>query len=175
MPKTLWALFVAFVKIGLTGFGGGNNLISLVQAEAVPRFIASSEFSELVGAQFAFPGLSAVKLAGLIGLRAAGVIGLLVATSALVLPGLLMMALLYTYLTPYRDTAAARKVLLTLQYAGSALIAVTLWSLLLSATKGRLDWRGLALMAAIVIAVERYSVSPLYCVMGAMLIGLVLY
>ncbi len=175
MQESLWTLFVAFLKIGLFGFGGGNNLIALVEAEAVPRFMGPKEFSELVGAQFAFPGLSAVKLAGLVGLRAAGIPGMIVAIGSLVLPGLTAMALLYSYLEPYRDHIVARKVLTALRFAGPALIAVTLWSLLMNAMHGRLEWRGILLMVIIVIAVEMFGVSPLYCVLGAIVIGILIF
>lgn len=175
MTDKVWGLFVAFFKIGLFGFGGGNNLITLVQAEAVPRFVDAEEFSQLVGAQFAFPGLSAVKLAGLVGLRAAGIPGMAVAISALILPGLLLMAVLYTHLSRYRDHPVSQKILLALQFAGAALIAVTLWSLLMTTMKGRVDYRGLLLMAGVVLAVERFGVSPLFCVVGAIALGLFLF
>jgi chromate transporter len=59
----LLELFWACVKIGCLAFGGGNAAIPLLEAEAVPRWVSQQEFGELVGLNFAFPGLSILKLA----------------------------------------------------------------------------------------------------------------
>ena len=87
MIGTLLELFWSCTKIGLLAFGGGNAAIPLLESEAVPRWISEQEFGELVGINFAFPGISILKLAGMVGLRAAGTPGLLVAISAIAWPG----------------------------------------------------------------------------------------
>ena len=79
MIGTLLELFWSCTKIGLLAFGGGNAAIPLLESEAAPRWISEQEFGELVGINFAFPGISILKLAGMVGLRAAGTPGLLVA------------------------------------------------------------------------------------------------
>ncbi len=68
MIGTLLELFWSCVKIGLLAFGGGNAAIPLLEAEAVPRWMSQQEFGELVGINFAFPGVSILKLAGMVGL-----------------------------------------------------------------------------------------------------------
>jgi chromate transporter len=79
MISTLLELFWSCTKIGLLAFRGGNAAIPLLESEVVPRWISQQEFGELVGINFAFPGISILKLAGMVGLRAAGTPGLLVA------------------------------------------------------------------------------------------------
>ena len=90
MIGTLLELFWSCTKIGLLAFGGGNAAIPLLEAEAVPRWISEQEFGELVGINFAFPGITLLKLAGMVGLRAAGPPGLLVAIIGIALPGLVL-------------------------------------------------------------------------------------
>ncbi len=58
MIGTLLELFWSCTKIGLLAFGGGNAAIPLLESEAVPRWISEQEFGELVGINFAFPGIS---------------------------------------------------------------------------------------------------------------------
>src|SRR5262245_5235593 len=79
MIGTLLELFWSCTKIGRLAFGGGNAAIPLLESEAVPRWISEQEFGELVGINFAFPGISILKLAGMVGLRAAGIPRLLMA------------------------------------------------------------------------------------------------
>jgi chromate transporter len=71
------------VKIRCLAFGGGNAAIPLLEAAAVPRWVSQQEFGERVGLNFAFLGLSILKLAGMVGLRAVGIPGLLVAVIGL--------------------------------------------------------------------------------------------
>ena len=66
MIGTLLELFWSCTKIGLLAFGGGNAAIPLLESEAVPRWISQQEFGELVGINFAFPGISILKLAGMV-------------------------------------------------------------------------------------------------------------
>src|SRR6266542_2043165 len=68
MSGTLLELFWSCVKIGLLAFGGGNAAIPLLEAAAVPRWMSQQEFGELVSINFAFPGISILKLAGMAGL-----------------------------------------------------------------------------------------------------------
>src|SRR5882672_1229366 len=98
MIGTLLELFWSCGKIGLLAFGGGNAAIPLLEAEAVPRWMSPQEFGELVGINFAFPGLSILKVAGMVGLRAAGAPGLLVAVIALASPGLVLTIGAYGFL-----------------------------------------------------------------------------
>jgi len=76
MIDTLLELLWSCMKIGLLAFGGGNAAIPLLEAAAVPRWMSQQEFGELVSINFAFPGISILKLAGMVGLRAAKVAGI---------------------------------------------------------------------------------------------------
>ena len=79
-------LFVSCVRVGLLAFGGGNSAIPLLEAEVVPRWLTAREYSELVSINFGLPGISMMKLAGMIGLRVAGMPGLFAATVGIAAP-----------------------------------------------------------------------------------------
>jgi len=101
--NNLLTILYSFTKIGLISLGGGNSMLKLLEYEAVNyrHWVSPEEFVAMVGTSFIFPGLTAVKLSALIGYKAAGITGLIIAVLALNLPGLIMAALGYHWLTSH--------------------------------------------------------------------------
>src|SRR5215467_7038431 len=155
MIGTLLELFWSCTKIGLLAFGGGNAAIPLLESEAVPRWISQQEFGELVGINFAFPGISILRLAGMVGinfafpgisilrlagmvgLRAAGTPGLLVAILGTAWPGLALTIAAYSFLVQYRNHVLVRRGLVAMQYAAAALPASSALRIAQSAAGGQ--------------------------------------
>ena len=98
-------LFMAFLRIGLLGFGGGPSMIPLVHAEAVTRYqwMSDDEFSDVLAIGNTLPGPIATKMAGTIGYRVGGVVGCINAVVAVIVPCILAMLLLLGLFTRYRD------------------------------------------------------------------------
>lgn len=89
-------LFVAFLKIGFFGFGGGYAMLSLVQNEVVEQhgWLSSAEFADIVAISQMTPGPIAINSATYVGYEVAGIGGSIVATLAVCLPSLTIMLLL---------------------------------------------------------------------------------
>ncbi len=128
--NTLLTIIFSFTKIGLISLGGGNSMLKLLEYEAVNyrHWVAPEEFVAMVGTSFIFPGLTAVKLSALIGYKAAGISGLILAVLALNLPGLIMAALGYHWLTTHNGPIT-RKVMIAVQYGALALLAAATFSI----------------------------------------------
>ncbi len=128
--NNLLLLFYSFTKIGLISLGGGNSMLKLLEYEAVNyrHWISPEEFVAMVGTSFLFPGLTAVKLSALIGYKAAGIAGLIVAVLALNVPGLILAALGYHWLTSH-DGPITRKIMIAVQYGALALLAAATFSI----------------------------------------------
>ncbi len=96
---------MAFLRIGLLGFGGGPSMIPLVRAEAVTRYawMTDDEFGDVLAIGNTLPGPIATKMAGYIGYRVGGVFGCINAVVAVVLPCVLAMIALLGLFTRYRD------------------------------------------------------------------------
>lgn len=171
----LLALGTAFLKIGLVGFGGGNNLIPLVESQVVPRWLSADEFMELVGVNFAFPGLSVIKLAGVVGLKAAGVPGLLVSVASLTLPGVVAMAVAYSLILQHREHPVLQKFLLAMRYATPALLAVTAFAMLRGVIEERPHTGGVLLMGGLFAGMYWLGLSPLVAVLLAGVIGVFIF
>ncbi|KTD07957.1 chromate transporter [Legionella jamestowniensis] len=129
MTQTFLAIIFSFGKIGIISLGGGNSMLKLLEYEAVTyrHWIGEEEFVQMVGSTFLFPGLTAVKLAALIGYKAAGLAGLILAVISLNLPGLLTAILGYQLLTSYNGPVA-RKIMVAVQYGALALLAAASFS-----------------------------------------------
>jgi chromate transporter len=171
---SLGELFWACLQIGVLAVGGGNAAIPLLQAAAVPRWVSDSEFTELVGINFAFPGVSILKLAGMVGLRAAGPPGLVVAVVGLATPGLLLTVMAYELLGRYREHYLVGRATLAMQYAAAALLVSSALSLLGSATGPRVPVAGLALLVAVFTLVHFLKLAPALGVLVSVGLGLLI-
>lgn len=91
---------MAFLRIGLFGFGGGPSMIPLVRQEAVKRhgWMDDEAFADVLAIGNTLPGPIATKMAGYIGYRAGGGLGALTAVVAVIMPIIVaMIALLGLY------------------------------------------------------------------------------
>jgi chromate transporter len=129
MMNNLLAIIISFGKIGLISLGGGNSMLKLLEYEAVTyrHWIGPEEFASMLGTSFLFPGLTAVKLAALIGYKASGLIGMLVALLCLNLPGLIL-ALFGYQLLASNNGPITHKIMVGVQYGALALLAAASFS-----------------------------------------------
>jgi len=97
-------LFLTFMKIGFVGFGGGMAILPLIY-QGVSEFtdITQAEFANLFGISQATPGPIAINAATYVGYIAAGVFGSVTATTGVVIPSILLVALVASFLKKHRD------------------------------------------------------------------------
>ena len=174
MIGTLLELLWSCVKIGLLAFGGGNAAIPLLEAEAVPRWMSAQEFGELVGINFAFPGVSILKLAGMVGLRAAGTPGLLVAIIGIAWPGLMLTIGAYSFLVQYRNHSLVRRGLMAMQYAAAALLTSSAVRMVQSASGGQFHVVGVGLVLGLFLVAYVMQLSPVLVLVLAAAIGMLI-
>ena len=85
-------LFISFFKIGLFGFGGGLAILSLIQMEVEQNgWMTQQEFVDIVAVSQVTPGPIGINCATYVGYTAAGFWGSVLATSAIILPSLIIM------------------------------------------------------------------------------------
>ncbi len=104
------ALFWAFFRVGIFGFGGGPAMIPLVRAEVVTRhkWLTDEEFADVLAIGNTLPGPIATKMPGYIGYRVAGVSGCIAAVIAVILPMIVAMIVMLGIFSRYRDVAWIR-------------------------------------------------------------------
>jgi chromate transporter len=90
---SLREIFVAFLIIGATSFGGG--VVAYLRSGLVTRYkwLTDHQFIELLSISQSLPGLNATNMAVLVGERLRGPMGATVATIAICLPGAVFMVI----------------------------------------------------------------------------------
>jgi len=145
----LAALFLTFLKIGSTAFGGFMALISIVQHYAVERKKLLTQEDMLDGVSLAtvLPGPVAVNVVAYVGYRVRGLKGALVSTAAVILPAfLLLLGLSYAYFQ-FGQIPAVNRFFQGFVPAVAAIILVAAWNMGVKAVRGRIE-AIIALMAA---------------------------
>lgn len=128
--NNLLSLCLSFSKIGVVSLGGGNSMLKLIEYEAVNyrNWLLPEEFVRMAGATFLFPGLTAVKLAALIGYKTAGISGLVLSVLCINMPGILLVVFGYQLLNRYQNPVT-EKIMISVQYGALALLAAACYSI----------------------------------------------
>ncbi|MBN1483520.1 MAG: chromate transporter [Chloroflexia bacterium] len=189
MLRLSWLLFVAFLKVGAFGYGGGPSMIPLLQQEIVEVYqddfgIDDEEFIDALAMGNTLPGPITIKMAVYIGYRVAGVPGAVAALVGLNLPCIVAMALLSLVYLRIKDHP---KVTAALQGARPAVIGLLAWTAY-DLGKGVLVgdskqvWRELlahwdrALLAVgAFVAVTFLKIHPALVILAAAVLGFIIY
>ncbi|CAG7651833.1 hypothetical protein PAESOLCIP111_06400 [Paenibacillus solanacearum] len=169
-------IFIAFLRSGLLGFGGGPAGIPLIKKEVVDTFkmLTEDEFYEIMAIGNTLPGPIITKLAGYIGYRVGGVLGLLNAILASILPSILMMLVLFKLLFKFKYVPfVAGMTNGVLPIIGVMMLIVFLD--LMKKTKKSLGWlKGGILLVATVVCIFALHIHPGFVVGVTLLLALFL-
>lgn len=162
-PPTLGDLFVGWLLLGLTGFGGVLPMARHMLVER-RRWLTAEGFSDLLGLCQFLPGGNVINLAVAVGLRFHGAIGAVTALAALLAAPAVIVILIGLVYARFADDPVVRHV-----FAGLAAAAAGL----LIALAGKLVWplrnRPLAVCLAalcfLAVAVLRVPLLPALAVL----------
>ena len=126
---TLGGLFLSFLKIGLTGFGGGFAVLTHIRQVVVQerRWLSEHDFIEALALGQSLPGTSAGNAVTYIGFRLRGWRGAAVSLAGFILPSMLMMIALAVLYDRFRALPNTEQLFHGFNAAVVALIAVTAW------------------------------------------------
>lgn len=126
---TLGGIFVSFLQIGLTGFGGGLAVIAEIRNLVINkrRWLTDHEFAEAFALAQSLPGTNSGNAVTYIGLRLHGFGGAAIALTAFVLPSTLMMIVLAVLYRHLRALPQMDLLFHGLNAAVVALVVVTAW------------------------------------------------
>lgn len=165
-------LFLSFLKLGLTAFGG-PAMIEHIRAMSVGRFgwLDEETFNDGVAICQSVPGATAMQMAAYVGLRAGGIPGALSSYTGFGLPAFVLMLALSSLYAGSHNLPEVVSLFSGLQVIVVAIIAGATRSFGISILKG---WRDVVIgvMAAVLFGV---GVSPFVVIAGAALIGTIMY
>ena len=148
--KTQLAIFIAFFRSGILGFGGGPAAIPLVHKEVVGTYgwMTDDEFADVLSIGNTLPGPIATKMAGYIGYRVGGWLGMLTALTATILPTVVLLIVFLTALSEYKDIGFIEGMTNGVVPIVGVMMAVLTWDFLKKSKKA-LGWKiGLIILVA---------------------------
>ena len=170
--KELFDLFWTFCKIGALTFGGGYAMLPLIQREIVEnkKWSTEKEILDYYAVGQCTPGVIAVNTATFIGYKLRGIIGGIVATLGVILPSIVIILIIATFLQNFADLAIVQSAFAGIRVAVVALIITTVVKLIKSSIK---DYLGV-IIAIIAFVISAFiGLSPVYVVIAAALTGFI--
>src|SRR3979490_1141287 len=144
-PTSLFALFIAFAKISLAGFGG---VLVWARRGIVDqhRWMTAEEFNETFALCHFLPGPNIVNLSVVFGSRFRGVAGGVAAFAGLVGPPVVIVPILAALYARFGEIDALRRILAGVSCAAVGLLISVVFRMMLPLIKKR-DLIGLVLLA----------------------------
>jgi chromate transporter len=170
---TLGGLFLSFLKIGLTGFGGGFAVLSHIRNIVVieRRWLGEQDFVEALALGQSLPGTSAGNAVTYIGYRLRGWRGAGVSLSGFILPSMFMMIALAIFYDRFRALPNTEQLFHGFNAAVVALIAVTAWRMG-KQTVSKPWQRVLMILACAAVVVFKATVVEVILLSGLVGIGI---
>ena len=166
----MWAMFLAFLKIGSVVFGSGYVLLAFLRADLVVHraWVTDAQLVDAVAIGQVTPG-PVFTTATFIGYLLRGPVGAVVATIGIFLPAFLFVAVSGPLIPYIRRSATAGAFLDGVNVASLALMAAVSYQLGRSAI---VDWLtvGLAITSAILLL--RFRTNSAWLVLGGGLVGI---
>lgn len=168
--KLLWELFFNFFKMGLFTFGGGYAMLPLLQREIVDKkgWTTEEELLDYYAIGQAVPGIIAVNTANFVGYKQKGKPGALAAVLGLLAPSMLIIMLIFSFLTRYAELGIVQHAFSGIRIAVSALVIQAVYMM---AKKGVIDRFTTLLFIASIVLIIVLKLNPAYVVLAGGLLG----
>jgi chromate transporter len=150
-PPGLFALFLAFAKMSLSGFGG---VLAFARRGIVEqhRWMTAEEFNETFALCHFLPGPNIVNLTVVFGARFRGIPGSIAAFTGLVGPPVVVVTVLAALYARFGEIDALRRILAGVSCAAVGLLIAVVFRMMLPLIKRR-DVVGLVVMSAVFVAI----------------------
>jgi chromate transporter len=150
-PPGLIALFVAFSKMSLAGFGGVLVFARRAIVEQ-HRWMTADEFNETFALCHFLPGPNIVNLSVVFGSRFRGIAGAFAAFAGLVGPPVVVVTVLAALYARFGEVEALRRILSGVSCAAVGLLISVVFRMMMPLIRKR-DLVGLVVLAAVFVAI----------------------
>lgn len=180
--ELLWSFF----QIGLFSIGGGYAAMPLIQHQVVDlhHWLTMTQFADIMTIAEMTPGPIAVNSATFVGTQIAGISGAVIATIGCVLPSFIIVTTLAYIYYRFRNFTMVQGVLAGLRPAVVAMIASAGISLIILSFYGQqtlpADFSNVNYISVLIfgmglVILRKWKVNPIYVMIGAGVLGVVLY
>ena len=150
-PPSLIALFLAFAKMSLAGFGG---VLVFARRAIVDqhRWMTADQFNETFALCHFLPGPNIVNLSVVFGSRFRGILGGVAAFAGLVGPPVVVVIVLAALYARFGEVEALRRILSGVSCAAVGLLLSVVFRMMMPLIRKR-DLAGLVVLAAVFVAI----------------------
>lgn len=197
MSALLLQIFCTFFVIGLVNFGGGNAMLSLIQAQVVTvhEWISEEMFTDIVAISQTTPGPVGINCATYVGYQVlydagyghlAGMLGSVLATSAIVIPSFIVFYSLIKVIDRVHTSPVYADTMTALRPSVAGLIGAAALVLMFSVSfsggfsfrvleSNFPDWKSWVLFAAAFLLSYFRKTNPILLIVLAGVAGVLIY
>lgn len=170
----LLKLYLAFLKIGTFGFGGGYAMLPLIQKEIVTNnhWLNQSEFMDIIGISQMTPGPIAINSATFVGFKASGFWGSVVATLGVVTTSFILVSLANYFFTKFKNSKILENALKGMR---PALVGLIISVFLTMSFDSYRDFNSIIIGAIIGFLLYKTKLHPILIIVIAALLGISFY
>jgi chromate transporter len=167
-------LFLVFVKMGISTFGGGYAMMPVLDRELIKKrqWCTMDEIMDYYTIAQITPGIIAVNVSTFIGYKRKGFFGGIIATVGFVFPGVLIMILISAFIKRFAEYEAVQHAFVGIRVAVGALILDTVLKLFKGVFK---DAKAIVIFIIAFVLSAILSASPALIIAGAGAAGFCLY
>lgn len=165
-------LFRTFFMLGISTFGGGYAMISLIEKIVVSdkKWLSQEELLDIIAVSQATPGAIAINTATYIGKRVEGNKGAVIASTGVILPSFLIISLLYPLLIFTFENPKFNSIFLGIQIAVTALISNSVISIFSKGIKG---YFAKIIFILSLLLMFLLSINPIWMIISGAFLGLI--
>lgn len=179
MKNRLLEIFLTFLKIGATTFGGGYAMIPLIRHDVVDNknWLNEEELMEILTIAESTPGPIAINVATYIGYKIKGIWGSILATLGVVLPSFFVILAISFVYEQFKDNQIIAAAFMGIKAAVALLILTAGLRMLVKMKK---NWYSITVMILITSALVIFDLlvvnfSSVYLILIGAFLGFFLY
>lgn len=171
--KVLRQLFLVFFRIGFFTIGGGYAMLPMLQREVVKKYkwASDEEIMDYYAIGQSTPGIIAINTATFIGYKKRGVLGAIIATLGMVAPSWFIIITIAAFFQQFADNNWVQSAFSCIRIV---VVVLILNAVIKMGKKAITNWIGIVLALTAFIAVTWLAVSPIYVIIIAGIIGVLL-
>lgn len=171
--KKLFKLFWTFFKMGLVNFGGGYAMLPLLQKEIVDdnHWCTEDEMNDYFAVGQCTPGLISINVSTFIGYKLKKIPGAIATTLGFVLPSFIIILIIAMILQNFSDIKQVKDAFAAIRVCVCVLM---IQAVLKMFKKSIVDIFTLIIFIAVFFASIFLNISPIYYVVAAGVIGLLI-
>lgn len=170
----LLKLYLAFLKIGTFGFGGGYAMLPLIQKEIVTNngWLSQSDFMDIIGISQMTPGPIAINSATFVGFRANGLLGSIVATLGVITTSFILVSLANYFFAKFKNSKILENALKGMR---PALVGLIISVFLTMSFESYTDLNSIIIALIIGFLLYKTKLHPILIIVIAAVLGILFY